>query len=48
MDIVAGAYEMAYSAGRDALQDPECDRERLSPSYVNWQLDSGPITWGWR
>ncbi|WP_197387905.1 hypothetical protein [Ralstonia pseudosolanacearum] len=29
MDIAAGTYEMAYSIGRDVLQDPECGRENV-------------------
>jgi hypothetical protein len=29
MNISAGDYEKAYSIGRDALQEPECDREEI-------------------
>ncbi|WP_158014449.1 hypothetical protein [Ralstonia solanacearum] len=29
MNIVAGAYEVAYLIGRDALQEPGCDREKI-------------------
>lgn len=29
MNISVGAYEKAYSIGRDALQEPKCDRENI-------------------
>ncbi|WP_226951743.1 hypothetical protein [Ralstonia pseudosolanacearum] len=29
MNIVTGAYEVAYLIGRDALQEPGCDRGKI-------------------